>query len=473
MWSALWLKDAAMSSECQASSDPADAFIALFDQTEDTIFLSDEADELLNDPNVRREITAFADAVVETGTVSSEHVQLPQDDTRNREAITRLSGLDRVLRYVHPKAGGIVPGNLEPIAARYASKGHFNKDRQKGLLLPRLMDYGAPPHRPDKFERFSVVRVEPERADRVDFMRLGTTNWPSVKSKEDLIVACLPFLDTIDDVVLKRVDKASTGAWYRLGPSDRQILHERVGEAIEKLDTSGATVALLPEGALSGPLLDTWKSCLAGTAPPYKSKLALIIAGSGPVRDGRPPGNCAIALDRQGNKLWEQNKLCDYTLVADSVARWKLPDLGPGDLREDITLGDSLVVAETTVGRFAILICEDLARIGDTRRIYPRDLGVSHILVPVFDAPLHSGRWQRHSAEEFLKWTGSRVVVSNSRVVGHLQNDKESEIGTAFGMSPTRDPGTWNFDASQVKASNSPTHAVNITLDKLGPIPSH
>jgi hypothetical protein len=460
-----------MSSKCQASHDPADAFIALYDQIEDDIFLSDEADELLDDLAVRREITAFTDAILKTGTVPSEHVQLPQDDTRNREAIISLSGLDRVLRYVHPNAEGTIPDRLRPIFYRYTSKGHLNNDRQAGLLLPRLMDYGAPEHRPDKFERFCVVRVEPERTKYIDFIQLGTTGWPTVKSKEDLVVACLPFLDTIDDVVLNRINKAS-GAKYQLGPKDHQILHERVAEAIEKLDESEATVALLPEGALSGSLLNEWKSCLAKTTPPGKSNLALIIAGSGPVNDGLPPCNCAVALDRQGNKLWEQNKLCDFTLVEDAVKNWQLPGLGAGDLEEDITLGKRLVVAETTLGRIAILICEDLGRC-DTRRIYPRDLGISHMLVPVFDAPLHGCRWHRHAAENYLNWIGSRVVVSNSRVVGHLQDAKVSEIGTAFGISPERLPGTWNFDASQVISTNSPTHAVNIKLKALGPIPSH
>jgi predicted amidohydrolase len=233
---------------------------------------------------------------------------------------------------------------------------------------------------------------------------------------------------------------------------------------------SGAMVGLLPEEALSGSLLAIWKRRLAETYAAAHSRLALIIAGTGPVTagDGRPV-NRAVVLDRTGQELWSQDKLCDYTLDEATVTLWNLPSMGTGDLQEYITLGNQLVVAETTFGRVAILICEDLQRC-DSRRVVPRDLGVSHLLVPVFDAPLGAHRWQRFAAENHLKWTGSRVVVSNSRVVGHLQGGP-ALMATAFGMSPSGGSGSYSFDASQVLSTSSPGEAVNVKLAALGPPP--
>jgi predicted amidohydrolase len=193
----------------------------------------------------------------------------------------------------------------------------------------------------------------------------------------------------------------------------------------------------------------------------------LILAGSGPVTDEDLPRNTAVVLDRQGNRLWQQDKLCDYTLAEKYVKDWKLTTLGEGDLFEDIRRGEKLVVAETSLGRLAILICEDLSRCG-TRSVTPRDIGVSHLLTPVFDAPLNENGWERYAAQEYIRWTGSRVVVSNSRVVGNLQQIPElPRITTALGVSPQARQ-SWDYDAEAYE-THSPTDAVSVRLRALGP----
>jgi len=448
------------------SDDPADVFISIFDQVPEDLFLGSKADLLSEDATVRHAADQIYGVVVTNGKASPTLTELPTDDTRDAVAMARLNALDRVLRTVHPNAGAPAPAKLAGLAARYTRHGHLNTDLGDGLLIPRLMDYSAAKHRADKYERFSVVRVEPDRMKNIRFISLGTRAWPTVTSSDDLLVACLPFLDAPGDVELDRFAD-SGGSWYRLGPSDDDALERRVDDAIAALDASGAPVALLPECALSEKLLSIWQRRLAATYPTSRSRLALVIAGTGPVTNEDPPRNRAVVLDREGCLLWEQDKLCDYTIEEYTWNRWKLPHASGGEVKEYITRGSELIVVETTIGRLAILICEDLQRC-DTRRVVPRDLGVSHILVPVFDSPLADDRWHRDAAKNYMDWIGSRVVVSNSRVVGNLQGNAP-KMNTAISLSPFRDPkGRY---PSQLGTTESAIDIAKVAMPALGPLP--
>jgi predicted amidohydrolase len=457
-----------MSRNCQVSDDPADAFLKIFDDLPQGLFLGDEAHRLSTDDAVIDEANAVERQVLRDGRAAPGLCDLPDNETRNRAGFARLIGLDRVLRHVHPHAGAPPPKCLWEISTRYARLGHFNTDANDGLLLPRLMEYGAPPHRRDKYESFGVVRVQSHQLHNVTFKAIGIPGCTTHTGKDDLVVACLPFLDVIDDVTLGRVIKYGQ-ARYRLGPCDDPRLQHRIDDAITALDRSGATVGLLPEGALSEPLLSLWQQRLAATNP-ATSQLSLIVIGTGPVTDQEPPPNRAVVLDRAGALLWTQDKLCDFTLVDSTITDWRLPGLGTDNHLEDITLGDKWFVAETKLGRLAILICEDLQRC-ETRDVVPRDFGLSHAFVPVFDAPLGTHRWQRFASERHLHWTGTRVVVANSRVVGNLQG-RGPDIPTGFGLSPTRKPGTWEYDVTGPETTTSATDAVTVRLLALGPPPA-
>ncbi|WP_319430999.1 hypothetical protein [Mycobacterium sp. RTGN5] len=431
----------------------------------DELFLGDDAEQLRLLPAVQREARDVEAAILVDGKAPDSITDLPDDGTRDAIALGRLIGLDLILRRVHPNAGAPPPPELQELAFTYARRGYFNSTTDSGLLLPRLMAYGAPDHLEYKGDLFSVVRVEPHKMKRVRFSFIGSRGWPTVKGKDDIVVACVPFLDTIDDVSLKRVEKFGGGR-YQLGPKGAH-LKRRIDEVIGELDRSGATIGVIPEGALSETLLTQWKQQLAKTPATPGSRMSLIIIGTGPVTGDKPARNRAVVLDRTGESLWEQDKLCDYTLTRSTIDFWELPNLGDdGDLKEDIHRGSQLFVAETTFGRIAILICEDLQR-SHTRDVVPRHLGVSHIFTPVFDRLLESGRWHKGAAEPHLNYTGSRVVVANSRVVGNLMG-KKSPMSTALALSPP--PGDRGY-VEEIAASNSAVDAVCVTMAALGPPP--
>jgi predicted amidohydrolase len=82
--------------------------------------------------------------------------------------------------------------------------------------------------------------------------------------------------------------------------------------------------------------------------------------------------------------------------------------------------------------RIAILICEDLAKLLDIAPVV-RDLGVSHVLTPVFSRPLQEHRWEQSAAAVHARETGTAVIVSNSLVMSRILARKG---GTALVLAP-------------------------------------
>ncbi|MFD0852543.1 hypothetical protein ACFQ07_09930, partial [Actinomadura adrarensis] len=79
---------------------------------------------------------------------------------------------------------------------------------------------------------------------------------------------------------------------------------------------------------------------------------------------------------------------------------------------------------DMSLGRLAVLICEDLSRsLGWERELL--SCGVSHLLVPIFSKPILRYRWEQQAAERQIAALGSWVTVSNSLVVGTVIPDDE------------------------------------------------
>jgi predicted amidohydrolase len=100
--------------------------------------------------------------------------------------------------------------------------------------------------------------------------------------------------------------------------------------------------------------------------------------------------------------------------------RWGLP--GDPDLtvaEEDISLGLDMTVLESTLGRIAVLICEDVKQ-STTWEAKFRAFGVSHLFIPLFASPISrsSERWDRQAAQRCVETLGSWVVLANSLAVG-------------------------------------------------------
>lgn len=467
--------DARVSIKCQPSSDdPGDVFLALYDVLDDAVFASDAATRLRTLPSVRAEAAAVEKAVCQSGRVDPWVWTIEADTQGSGILLGRLIGLDRVLQWVHPRSQSPVPNSLRSIAARYQRRGRFNTDPSQGLILPRLVRYGAPTHLEDKEDAFSVVRVHPDQLKRLELVSLGPGSLPTLTSTDGVTVACLPFAEDRRDVEIRQCQRFGTTR-YRIAASSGLQLQHRVDLAIDALDHSRALVGVLPEGVLSKELLAVWQRRLHDTVISARregSCLEIVIVGTGPVTLEEPPRNRAVVLARNGKILWQQDKICDFTFVTQCLNDWRLPELGPGPVLEDITRGDRLVVCETPIGRLAILICEDLQR-AESRGVNCLAAGLSHIFTPVFDAPLGPNRWERFAAERHAHSVGTTIVVSNSRVIGNLTNAGQSmTTGLVVGARATEQTtGTrdcWDVDVHQI-VTDSPLMAAVVQLAPLGP----
>jgi hypothetical protein len=205
---------------------------------------------------------------------------------------------------------------------------------------------------------------------------------------------------------------------YRIGPRT-EPLRARVREVLEALDDSGASIGMLPEATLSDELLAVWRQVLSDTPPEWDATLHWILVGTGPVGGSEPPHNRAVMLLRDGgHPIVHYDKHHDFTLSAAQIERWKLESrLGAGKAAEDICRGTRLVIRESSLGRFAILICEDVTRLTDVGAALAH-FGVSHVFAPIFSAPIEDRTWDSRAGRDVVKHLGASVVVSNSLAVG-------------------------------------------------------
>ena len=90
--------------------------------------------------------------------------------------------------------------------------------------------------------------------------------------------------------------------------------------------------------------------------------------------------------------------------------------MASGSAAEHITRGSALAVLETSLGRLAILICEDLSQSVEWERELI-ECGISHMVVPIFSKPIMDFRWERQGAERQIRNTGSWLIIANSLVV--------------------------------------------------------
>ncbi|MEU5881393.1 hypothetical protein [Spirillospora sp. NPDC047279] len=402
-------------------ADPADLFVVLYDELPDSLFRGWRVMEWYGSDDVQDLATKISEAVLEYGELAPEDAGriIARDGHRGR--FTILLGLDIALAHVNPYGPYHEAAGLSWLGYRAQyERGHLlnNPDETAGALLPRCAYPGRPIGLRRKDEFFGVHRIPPEQWNSIDYRVLEPARDAYVNRDRPVTVACAPILETYDDV---RVDFEEHHGLtvYRLGPRDSGALRERIRRVLERLDASGATLAVMPEATLDDGLLEHWKDLVWQTAG-RESSLRYLLLGSGPVGGGDPPANRAVFLDRwTGEEILVQDKMACFIMDERQMRFWRVP--GPpsgGPAEEYITPGSTIGLVDADLGRLAVLICEDLTRSIDWEREL-RACGVSHLLVPIFSKPILEHRWEHQAADREVTLLGSWVVVSNSRAVGN------------------------------------------------------
>jgi predicted amidohydrolase len=380
-------------------------------------------------------------------------------DVLDRRHLACLVGLDRAFAHVNPTKHPHepTPDSLVPLAAYVQARGRLDSGKNGGALLPRVVGHVEPEgNLTSKRELFAnVVRVPQQSWERCEPVRLGE----QVAILPDdiaggLRVGCVPVVANPSELAF-RVRRAGGGRFYRIGPADRAATRQRIPEVVKSLDDAGVIIAVAPELTLSRALLRVWQRALRDSTR-ADSRLRMIVAGTGSFRRGfGRASNTAVLLDgRTGAVIARQNKMFPFDFSAPELVRWKLQSrLGSEPVAEDLVHGRKLTLLDAGNARIAILICEDLARLLDVAPLV-RDLGVSHLLTPVFSRPIRARRWEQSAGSVYVRETGAAIVVSNSLVMSTITDTSE---GTSLVLAPGRGDVL-------IGRSEQPTEVVCFTL---------
>ena len=407
--------------------DPADLFCELYDQWITLADVNDIDDWRLGNEDA---IDALADQIRSTGEVPDD-LDHPRDPEHQ---FVILAGIDLALYDCHPRSGAGSYGALAPLAARSAMTGSYSSKADPGGLVPRWTRTAHPGSRTERLiDAFvGVIRVGPEewRRLRLRFVpsshdlprHAGTSAMP-------VLVAFAPLLESLDDV---RFDSGvglpgrPDARWYRIGPDTARV-EAKLSTLLDSFDSSGAQIALLPEGAANPELLDSWIRLLRARPRPPASRLTWILIGSGPFPSGYElPLHSALLLHRDsGDVLTTHNKFAPFNFADRQTEPWGLADLlGDGSLHEGIRLGSEVEVLESQAGRIALFICEDVTRHGDPLHDAIASAGPSLILVPVFGCSIRPYYWEHQAARRHSVLLGATVAIVNSAVIADAQARK-------------------------------------------------
>jgi predicted amidohydrolase len=438
------------------STDPADLFCQLFDRLSDFDVASDlrwrEIDEL---GALTRAVRARArELALEAGWLESAVMEASRGSGEGLPAGTWAAarGLQQALVAGNPDAfGRSHVGAGHPLARlvnlRYDMTGRFDSgdERIGGALLPQLAG-GARSgvttvSRGEAFP--GVHRVTPDiwNCPDVEFAPVLTKGAPLRLPSDPhgaLVVACVPMLEALnEDISLSQVTR-DRGSFFS-AQIDDATLKQRVGVVLRRLDESGAMLGVAPELSLSEDVLEAWRQAIKGNRRPRHGALQWVFVGSGPLggTDVQPPYNCGVMINREtGQEVHRQEKLFPFTLKPKQIEEWCLTEVFTAEVEEEMTRGRALRIVETTWGRVAVLICEDLTKVLDERvgRLV-RGFGVSLIIAPVFSKEVEPHRWEHQQAQTYAEQAGARTVVANSLVIAR-QKGKQGAVGTCLANAP-------------------------------------
>jgi hypothetical protein len=398
--------------------DLASVFIRLYDELEAQSVAEEDLESWSADEEVRNQARQVEEVASRTGGVQSPELPDIAGSADPKSIFAMLLGIDQAIFRANPFSPMFEQDALVTLATQYALTGLFNADPEhEGALLPRCAFPGGLTGSRRLAEYFWVQRVPLDVwSSAVRFTRISSRHEEVFSRDEPVRVGCVPLLETYDDVRL--APGATNGrADYRLVPASTQDLRNRIRRTVTALEASGAMIAVLPEASVDDALLEHWQAVLDETASD-DTKLRWLLVGSGPVGGGDPPANRAVLLDRRtGTILMTHDKLTRFTFGPGQLRAWHVPGIPPdAKVVEAIVTGTRLSIAESTLGRLSLMICQDVAVSADWYDRF-RPIGVSHMLVPIFSKPVMRECWEHRVAERHANDLGIWTVFSNSLVV--------------------------------------------------------
>ncbi|MFC7303936.1 nitrilase-related carbon-nitrogen hydrolase [Streptomyces monticola] len=407
-------------------TDPADLFIVLYDLLPDRPFRGLTANQWYRDETVHHLAAQICEDVTTYGNADTALIKETVQQYGHQGLFTALTGLDQALATTNPFNGARCASALNKIARRYNEKNQLNDPDgpTAGKLLPRCTRPGKLVAQPTgKPDFFNVHRVTAENCRNVHHVGFKQRNGAHFTGKKAIPIGSAPLLESYRDLQFE-FDVRDGITYYKVSPVDER-LRDRINHVVKKLDDSGAEIGVMPESTLSNALAAHWGTHLGQT--PEGSRLRWILLGTGPLGEGDPPPNRAVLVDRStGETILTHDKMHGFTMGQGQADRWQLPERPEHELAaEYLEHGGTVTVAETAIGRVAVLICEDVKQSTDWEAPL-RAFGVSHLFVPLFSSPISNQmppRWDVQAAARCVEVVGAWVVLANSLAVGaHMEH---------------------------------------------------
>jgi len=254
-----------------------------------------------------------------------------------------------------------------------------------------------------------------------------------------LRVAFLPAI-TESDINFVRLEKprgAVFEARHVEGAEER--IFARFCRAVARADREDAALLLAPELSFTPSLWDRARAWLKRRPRRTGSGVRWLLLGTAATErdaDGRPR-NQALLVSRHGEVLAQQNKTRPFAFTKSQQTFYQLHDTLGGDTTpEHIRLDPRVLVLleSATLGRLAVLICEDLAHEDPGPRL-AAPLGVRLYLTPVMDGEFADWRWVSACATWHAWSNRVQVIAVNSLVLPERTGRAAPAEGRAVGVT--------------------------------------
>jgi predicted amidohydrolase len=432
-----------------------DAFASLFDWVVERRFNHTADDRRWQDNVVSDPATAALVAAVEAGDTDTPALlqqvldeasakERPDDHGLGYAAYTCLYAIDRGFARHHPTRGG----RSSRMREHYYEHGRYDTGLRRGYVVPK---WTTRPGGTVFDEHFTwLVRAD---VDRRDIVVLGSRARSRPRGLDNPRIVVAPVLyeffeggATPLDAYFRHAQVGSDKCFRVQHNMASGHLQERVRRVVRAIRDDGATIAILPELVLNSALLKLLRTELKTTHFEFAARgevpsLQWVVAGAAmprPAGSKWPTSNRAYVLSSAGNIIsasppdgnegqmhWVQGKRHRYVLSEQAQQNYGITGRFrvTCDRIEAISTGTEQFVFEDPSGRYAILICEDVAHEEQTLESLRR-MRCSVVIIILMDGPLRE-RWATEAAADLTTRLGAFTLVANSLLLPNLPKQRE------------------------------------------------
>ena len=324
---------------------------------------------------------------------------------------------------------------------------HWIKNRNllksaSGLLLPvREIEYvwaSSRQPKPNTSERHfpSFIRWTEDSGLTIQSTILPDTSTPIQSLRRQLKIAIVPLVSSVEDFIWEEINSNNTMK-FRVSLKNPEGIISDAKKSIQIAGKKRATLLYFQSYALHltsekelGPIIK--EVAYKSDGFPW-----LVVAGSAHTSLKGVNKNRALIFDRDGNEIFHYNKLHPYEISVNEMERYGLPMALNGVPRaEDIDCGIPrfLPIVDTSIGRLAIIICEDLSKTDFVSKLVA-NLRLDWLIVPVLDGIQRKGKWTaRYSQTHASDGTSVLVATSQSLVSAELSSKGDLSKNLGVGL---------------------------------------